>query len=54
MIALYNAARSDDEGREHARFRQWMSPNLLADRYVEQFSGGFDGVDFSATAKGRM
>jgi hypothetical protein len=25
----------------------------LADRYVEQFSGGSDGVDFSATSKVR-
>ncbi|HEX4827273.1 MAG TPA: ABC transporter substrate-binding protein [Xanthobacteraceae bacterium] len=54
MIYDYHHGRDfADEGLELRRSMFAEFTPLLADRYIERFSGGFDGVDFSRYSKVR-
>jgi hypothetical protein len=54
MIYDYHHGRDfADEGLELRRPMFAEFTPLLADRYIERFSGGFDGVDFSRYSKVR-
>jgi hypothetical protein len=47
----YHGRDFADEGLELRRPMFAEFTPLLADRYIERFSGGFDGVDFSRYSK---